>query len=415
MTDDANPSPAIDTTPIPWRIQWAVYGAGLFSNSSLNLYNVVVPLWIVLLNPSPFMIGIAIGARQVLPMLFSIHGGALMDRLGTRRVMLVFAVTAVFIPLGYPLMPWMSAIIVLQMLGGFTVMMCWVGAQSFIGHTMKGKPTYAGRLTLATRLGGFAGPPVVGFFWDVAGPWGAFGFMTFWAAGMLVSTILLPHDTGSPATPSKDHTPLFSRLHQLLPRWSDYVAAFSLMTIPAIALVMAATMLRHSSTGVQSSFYVVYLNEIGITGTAIGTLFSIAGLFGAVGSLSVGWLADRIPQRVLLLAAVAILVLMITITPLLGAFVLLAIAMAGRGMFGGVAQAMEIALIAQSAGAAAQAKGAALRLTIGRIAAVFVPVGMGAIAEFVGLEMAFYLVGGTILLLVGLLALKPTGEKSSDP
>ena len=60
---DSKPSPATDAAPIPWRIQWAVYGAGLFSNSSLNLYNVVVPLWIVLLNPSPFMIGVAIGAR----------------------------------------------------------------------------------------------------------------------------------------------------------------------------------------------------------------------------------------------------------------------------------------------------------------------------------------------------------------
>jgi len=406
----ASPSPADDHAPVPWRIQWAVYGAGLFSNSSLNLYNVVVPLWIVLLEPSPFMIGIAIGSRQVLPMFFSIHGGALMDRLGTRRVMLVFAATAVFIPLLYPVLPWLPTIIILQMLGGFTVMMCWVGAQSFIGHTMKGNPTYAGRLTVATRLGGFAGPPIVGLIWDVAGYWGAFGFMTFWALGTLVSTLLLPPDTVEPAGAADGTSPAPTGLRSLWPRWSDYVAAFRLMAIPAIALVMAATLLRHSSTGMQSSFYVVYLNQIGITGTAIGLLFSIAGLFGGVGSLSVGRLVRRIPQRALLLSAVAILVLMITLTPLLGTFLLLAIAMAGRGMFSGVAQAMEIALIAQSAGRAAQAKGAALRLTIGRIAAVLVPVVMGAIAEFAGLEVAFYLVGGTILVLIALLAIRPVAE-----
>ncbi|MBT5049141.1 MAG: MFS transporter [Rhodospirillaceae bacterium] len=411
--NNSSAAPDDHEAPVPWRIQWAVYGAGLFSNSSLNLYNVVVPLWIVLLQPSPFMIGIAIGSRQVLPMLFSIHGGALMDRLGTRRVMLVFAGTAVFIPLLYPLLPSMPAIIVLQMMGGFTVMMCWVGAQSFIGHTMKGNPTYAGRLTVATRLGGFAGPPLVGLLWDLAGHWGAFGFMTFWALGTFVSTLLLPADSVEPEETTDGVTRTPRGLSRLLPRWGDYVSAFSLMAIPAIALVMAATLLRHSSTGMQSSFYVVYLNQVGITGTAIGVLFSLAGLFGGVGSLSVGWLARRIAQRALLLSAVAVLVLMITITPLLGTFVLLAIAMAGRGMFSGVAQAMEIALIAQSAGRAAQAKGAALRLTVGRIAAVIVPVLMGAIAEFVGLEMAFYLVGGTILFCIALLAMRPARNQTS--
>lgn len=404
---NSSPSSDADSTPVPWRIQWAVYGAGLFSNSSLHLYNVVVPLWIVLLEPSPFMIGIAIGSRQVLPMFFSIHGGALMDRLGTRRIMLVFAASAVCIPLLYPVLPWMPTLIILQMLGGFTVMMCWVGAQSFIGHTMKGNPTYAGRLTVATRLGAFAGPPLVGVIWDIAGHWGAFGLMTLWALGTLISTLLLPADSIEPAEATERTSPAPTGFRSLLPRWSDYVAAFRLMAIPAIALVMAATLLRHSSTGVQSSFYVVYLNQIGITGTAIGLLFSLAGLFGGIGSLSVGQLARRIPQRTLLLCSVAIMVVMITMTPLLGTFLLLAIAMAGRGMFSGVAQAMEIALMAQSAGRAAQGRGAALRLTIGRIAAVIVPVAMGAIAEFVGLEAAFYLVGGTILLFIALLAVRP--------
>ena len=78
-------------TPIPWRVQIPVYGAALFSNSSLHLYNVVVPLWTATLTNDPLIIGIVLGARHILPMLLLIHGGAMMDKFGTRRVMMVFA------------------------------------------------------------------------------------------------------------------------------------------------------------------------------------------------------------------------------------------------------------------------------------------------------------------------------------
>jgi hypothetical protein len=41
----------------------------------LHLYNVVVPLWTVTLTRDPLIIGIVLGARHILPMLFLIHGG----------------------------------------------------------------------------------------------------------------------------------------------------------------------------------------------------------------------------------------------------------------------------------------------------------------------------------------------------
>ena len=88
---------------IPWRVQGAVYSAGLFSNSTFHFYNLIVPLWIVTLEPTPFVIGLVIGGRHFLALLLTIHGGALMDRLGTRRVMLVTACIAFASPLVYPL------------------------------------------------------------------------------------------------------------------------------------------------------------------------------------------------------------------------------------------------------------------------------------------------------------------------
>ncbi len=405
MARPPSPSAASSAlTSVPWRVQAAVYGTGLFANSSLQLYNVIVPLWLVVLEASPFTIGIALGARQVLPMLFSIHGGAMMDRLGARRVTLWLAGMAVCIPLLYPLLPWIPALIVLQMLGGFAVMMCWVGVQSFVGHAMRGQPVYAGRLTLATRLGVFVGPPLVGAIWDLAGHWGAFGLMTFWAVGMFVAALCLP--PGESAQPAEGDAHRRTGLRGLLPDFRDYVSAFSLLAVPTIALVMGITLMRHAGTGMQGSFYVVYLKEIGITGTAIGSLFSMIGICGMAGSLCVEFLARYFAARTLLLAAVTLSVLMVAIAPLLGTFLALAIVIGTRGLCTGIAQSMEIALTSQGSGAGAQGKGVALRLTIGRVAAVIVPVLMGGAVELFGLEYSFYVMGGLIIggiLMLGIL------------
>ncbi len=397
-----------DATPVPWRVQAAVYGAGLFSNSSLQLYNVIVPLWVLVLAPSPFVVGIVLASRQFLPMLLSIHGGALMDRFGVRRVMLGFAAMAIVIPLFYPLLPFIPAVVVLQMLSGLAVMLCWVGVQSMIGQIMQGHPVYTGRLTLSTRIGVFVGPPLAGAMWDLGGPWAAFGFLTLWATGAFVCTLLVPAPEADRVAEegARAPTPPKIGLRDLLPNPRDYVAAFSLLGIPAIAMVIGATMLRHSGVGMQSSFYIVYLGQIGISGTAIGTLISVTGIFGALGSLFVGRLARLVAPRLLLLVGVAIGTTMIMITPLLGAYVLLLIAQSLRGLCSGIASSMEISLMARSAGATSQGKGAALRLTMGRTVAVIVPVVMGAVVELAGLENSFYIVGGAILALLLWVALK---------
>ena len=441
MADDAS-------TRVPFRVQCAVYGAGLFSNSSLHLYNTIVPLWVGLVTRDPFIVGIVLGARHLLPLLFSIHGGALMDRFGARRVLLILAAVSLVLPLLYPVLPFVTAMIVLQALSGYAVMTSWVGVQSMIGHAMAGRPVYAGRLTIATRIGMLAGPPAVGWAWDAGGAWGAFGMTALWAAGTLLCTAALPATLGkSGEEAAPDTAPARTGWRDLLPRWSDYRDAFALLAIPAIATVVAVTMVRHAGVTLQGSFYVYYLGEVGISGKWIGFLFSCTGICGIVGLMCVGQVSKRFAPRPLLLTVIAITILSVAVTPLLyrsgfvielavledllrplgiamdltaiapflGFYILLMAAQGIRGFSGAFAQAMEIAMVAQSAGARAQGKGAALRLTAGRLSAFVLPVAMGAFAKLVGLENAFYVVGGLILLVLAWLATRapktaPVGE-----
>jgi MFS family permease len=84
---------------VSWRIQTAVYGIGTFSTSVFSIGSVITPLYAYTMNPSPLLFGLVFSAAHVLPLLFSIHGGALMDRLGARRVMLACSVIGALLPL----------------------------------------------------------------------------------------------------------------------------------------------------------------------------------------------------------------------------------------------------------------------------------------------------------------------------
>ncbi len=61
---------------------------------------------------------------------------------------------------------------------------------------------------------------------------------------------------------------------------SDYRLAFSLISAPSVAIIVALGALMHMGNSVQTSFYVAWLTDMGIAGTAIG-LLSPAGAIGA--------------------------------------------------------------------------------------------------------------------------------------
>ena len=84
-----------DRPAIPARAIHATYGLGFSANAVTTMLKVVVPLWAIQLNLSATEIGFAIGMSALMPFLLSIHGGVLMDKLGTRRVTFAYAITTV--------------------------------------------------------------------------------------------------------------------------------------------------------------------------------------------------------------------------------------------------------------------------------------------------------------------------------
>lgn len=393
MTDKTNDA-------VSWRIQVAVYGIGTFSTSVFYIGSVITPLYAYTMHPSPVLFGLVFSAPHVLPLLFSIHGGALMDRLGARRVMLVCATAGALLPILYPLTPGIWALIFLQMFLGLSESMGWIGAQTMIGQYMHGKTSYAGRLSLAIRIGQLAAPPMAGAAWDLLGPWGAYGMMALWALGAVVSALLLPprpEDVTDRTAPAATRS---SALRALLPNLTDYVTAFRLLGAPSVVLVVILGATMHLGNSVQSSFYVAWLDEMGVTGTAIGLLSPASAIAAALVSLLTAKLVRYVSGFWILIASLWLGIVFICITPLLATYLLLQIAMFLRSAANGLAQPLVITLVLRGAGKANQGKAIGLRGTANRVASILSPLAMGAIAEAVGLEVSFYVIGVFATLLM---------------
>lgn len=384
---------------VPLRTELAVYGVGAFSTTMYFIAVTIVPLWVVRLDLSPFLLGIVLGCRPFLPLFLSIHAGALMDRIGGRRVMLFFSAIGFIAPLLYPVMPWVAAVIVLQLLWGLSDSMGWLGAQTLIGQLMEGRTRYAGRLSVISRIGNVIGPPMAGAVWDMAGPWGAFVVASLWGLGAFLSAFMLPAlpvhaspQAGVSETAAADGS-RHSRWRELLPNPADYVAALRLLAIPTVAITASIGMMVHVGNNIQSSFYVVWLNETGFPGTLIGLLFSLSSVSASIGPLLAAPLSRLLRHYWLLWSVVWGGILLIVITPVLGGFVVLALVLCIRTLLNGIHQPLVITLMLRTAGPGAHGKAIGLRGTANRVTSVAAPVLMGAIAQFVGIETSFYILG----------------------
>lgn len=395
-------APGRDSTPkVPLRLELAVYGAATFSNSLGYMIMVVLPLWVLTLDVSPLMVGVILGARHFLVLIYSIHGGAMMDRLDVRRVMISFGVVGAVLPLLFPLTPWVWALIVLQMLAGYCTATGWMGAQAIIGQAMHGSAVHTGRMSFAVRIGSLIGPPVAGAAWDLGGPWGAFGVLSVWGMGIVLCCLALPAGAQGAGTAPRPRP----RLADLVPRPSDYVLAFRMLALPLVAVIMAVSVLRIAGFSIQASFYAVYLEGQGYNGTAIGVLLAVYSLLGGGASLAVGSLTRCMSPLWLMIAVITGSTAAIAVTPLLGNYALLLIASAVNGACYGMSQPLVITTTSRVVGRGEQGKAVGLRTTANRLAATFMPVVMGAVVQWAGLAASFYIAGGTVIVLLAVVAL----------
>jgi MFS family permease len=169
---------------------------------------------------------------------------------------------------------------------------------------------------------------------------------------------------------------------------------------------MAVITMRNTTYSLQTSVYVVYLDQIALVGTTIGVLFAASEIASGFGSLFAGRaMGIGNPQRTMLSGTV-ISILLIAATPLLGGvFALLLLCQMARGWLEGVIQPVILSVQARAVGRHQQGAVVGLRQTGQRLSSILIPPVMGGIADRFGTSDSFLIYAGFMLPLCALLAL----------
>jgi MFS family permease len=394
----------MNTTPS--RPPASLYVAGPFSMGYVDFFTFLIPLYGLSLGLDAVEIGILVGARSILALFLSIHIGVLMDRFGTRRVTLFFVWTGMALAPLFPLVPGFWALLLLQLVNGAAVSFAWSGAQTLIAQLAEGDAGYIGKFSFFARLGSTTAPILAGIVWDFGGAWPAYLFGAGWGAVLTIALLRTPEAEIFGARSADRTGRARFRARDVLPRASDYVSSMMLVAIPAVAVSMAIISMRNTTYSIQTSVYVVYLEQIGLVGTTIGVLFATAEIASGFGSLFAGR-AVRLgdPLRTMLSGTV-LSILLIAMTPLLGGiFALLLLSQVIRGWLEGVIQPVILSVQARAVGRHQQGAVVGLRQTGQRLTSIVIPPLMGAIADHWGVSESFFVLGAMMLLLCVPLAL----------
>jgi MFS family permease len=381
----------------------ASLGSGLFTNGVWDMLSVIVPLYAVAAGLGAAEIGLVVAARSVLPAVLSIHGGILVDQLGTRRVLLGVALGCAGLPLLYPLSGWFAVLVTLQLLLGLASSIAMGASQTWSIQASGGDTALLARYSVVSRIGTFLAPITVGAAWDLYGAWAAFIAVSLCGAGIIASAAWAAPD----GTGRRQHAPVPARtvLAALVPRWAEHKQALALAAVPAVAFVLALSFLRNAHGAIQSSLYVVYLADIGWSGTLIGMFVGLAEFFGVFGSMMAAATERRVPADRLMLACIAVSLAAIAITPLIGGLMLALIAAsAARGTALGMSPPLLNSWLRRAAPSARHGTSVGLRNAVVRFASILTPAAMGIVAEAWGVEASFYVVGAMLLLATAALA-----------
>lgn len=378
----------------------ATLSAGLFTNGVWDMLSVIVPLYAVAVGLNPAEIGLIVAARSVLPALLSIHGGILMDQLGTRRVLMWVAVMSAVLPLLYPVAGWFTMLATLQLLLGLASALGMAASQTWAMQTSAGDTAMLARYSVATRVGTFLGPVAVGAAWDWLGAWAAFACVALCGAGTIVTTAC------SAAARPLSKMPQGRGLTVLLPSWELHKQALLLAMIPSIAFILAASFLRNSSGAIQSSLFVVYLNGIGMSGTLIGALVATAELSGVAGSLLAAPVEKRLGAAPLVIACITVSLVCMAATPLIASILIVLIAACVlRGIVQGMSQPLMYAILSSEVSSNRHGASVGLRNAVVRLGSIITPAAMGLAAEAWGIETSFYVIGAVFMLITAGLAI----------
>ena len=154
-----------DTARVPQRALYLLIGASMLNHSVIGGTRLAIALYALHLHATPFTVGVLMALNSLIPMLFAVLVGRLVDRTGVRRPMAIASIVLVLATLLPTLWPGMPALYIASLVIGAGFMVYNVSLQHLLGYI--GPPEDRMRNFRSAALGfsisGVIGPLITGF------------------------------------------------------------------------------------------------------------------------------------------------------------------------------------------------------------------------------------------------------------
>ncbi len=375
----------------PRALLWANNALQILSNAAWYVAAPFIPLYLVSQGTAITTIGIIIGCSGVLPLLVSLHAGALSDERGPVPVaqasVLLFALAGALLTTVQTV--WAVAV-------AYTLM-----AVANIGFAVAPQAIVAAASTPATRVRNY------GYysFWNSAGAVigpilggavvGRFGYR---AAFALVWILMLPSFWSTVSM----HVPRATSRHVSFATAHRLVGAIvGQRGVPGVLFI---SFMMVWAQQLQQSFYPIYLHKVGLSTVLIGIVVAAVSLSSMLVRSVLSRGVERLGYRRLLLGATALVALAIGAIPLFHRFWALVVLSGLIGASLGVTQPLSMSLMVEAVASHFWGVAFGIRQGVQRIASITSPVVLGVLITMSGIEAAFFLGGGTILATIPIMA-----------
>jgi MFS family permease len=362
----------------PRSLLWLNNALSIISNIAWCIATPFIPLYLASQGASVVLVGVVVGISGILPLLLSIHAGALVDERGPTMVakgsVVLFALAGAVLTGVHGV--W--AVAVAYTLMGIANIGFAVAPQAIVAAASDpaARIQNYGYYFLWTSAGAVIGPVMGGL---VAGRFG------YTAAFALVWLLMLPA-FGIAASLRVSGVP-----RHAVSLATAHTLAGTIVRQPGIGVVLFIAFMVGCGQALQQSFYPLYLHKVGLSTTMIGIVVAAVSLSSMlVRSLLARGVALFGYMR-LLLGATALAAIALGVTPLMRRFWPLVLASGLMGASTGFTQPLTMNLMVEAVAEEFWGVAFGIRQSVQRLASVVSPIVFGVVITAYGIESAFFL------------------------
>jgi len=369
---------------------------------------------------SPASVGVILALNSVIPLLFAMPAGGFIDRIGTRKAVLIGSLLCTASGLLYVLggaKGMLPFFLLGQFMNGVGALLCWGALQASAAIQANqwralGKGDHIlSNFAFVNSLAQLSGPVLGGIVSDKDGYVSVFMIYILLCLLALGNALLFPATakSGGRAGEGAGAKPADLRF------WNSYASGFSLMkSNRPFFIAMVLNGILFVLVDLRGTFLPVYFSTGGLSNTEVGGLLSISGLAAVMIRPFVGSLLKHIGHRWLIFICIVsggVCLMGLSFYP---PFWFMAVIIFLWGICTGVNQPIALIMVANTVRQQEQGMGMSIRTMANRGVQVVNPVVMGGLSGIFGLAVGFGIVGAVMLLAALTYIYRKNGSFSVD-